>query len=49
MTEMIIPMDTEAAYEAAHQTICNGDRRRIEELATAAPFKITNEELREEG
>lgn len=42
-------MDTEAAYEAAHQAICNGDDRRIEELATAAPFIITNEELREEG
>ncbi len=45
MTEMAIPMEPEAAYQA----IPDGDSRRIEELAAAAPFFITNEELREEG
>ena len=49
MTEMIIPRDTEAAYEAAYQAIRNGDEQRIEELLAAAPFLVTNEELREEG
>ena len=49
MTEVTSPMDTEAAYEAAYQAICNSDDQRIEELVVAAPFLLTNEELREEG
>ena len=49
MAELVIPMDTEAAYDAAYQAITKGDDRRIEELASAVPFLITNEELREEA
>ncbi|MBU4563247.1 MAG: ankyrin repeat domain-containing protein [Desulfarculus sp.] len=49
MTEMIFPMDTSATYETAYQAITKGDDQRIEELAAAAPFLITNEELREDG
>ena len=42
-------IEPQKAYEAAYQAVCNGDTRRIEEMVTAAPFLITNEELREDG
>lgn len=47
MTEMIIPMDTKAAYEAACQAIKDGCNDRLRELLASAPFLITNEKLRE--